>query len=199
MDDFKHRETIDPCDLFVQRLLSKKQEIEKVIEGMKEDRKASEQYRSSDDFFEEIDRAYNETSTLQYYNLLERKYSELARIGALLSRVLKNDDFGWCEECGDKINIERLFVIPDATRCISCQRMHEKMESRKGPITKEIKKPKRDDAFEDGNIREGQDLKAFIGNIDNEPLSFEDLEDMDLTGNFSRLGGTSSSPRNGLR
>ena len=76
--------------------------------------------------------------------------------------------------------------MPDATRCISCQRVQEKRESRKGLSAKEYKKPKSDDEFEDENIREVQDLKTFIGNIDNEPLSIEDLEFMDITGDFSQ-------------
>ena len=59
MDDHKEDNNSGPRDLFVQSLLTKKQEIEKVIEGLKEGRQASEEYRSSDNFVEELDRAYN--------------------------------------------------------------------------------------------------------------------------------------------
>ena len=198
MDDLRERNISDPRDLFVQSLLTKKQEIEKVIEGLKEDRKVSEEHRSSDNFLEDLDRAYNEISTQQHYIFLERKYSELKKIEALINKVSKYEDFGWCEECGDRINMERLSVMPDATMCISCQREHEKTEYRKGLTAKEYKRPKDDGEFEDENIREGQELKAFIGNIDNGPISIADLEVMDLTDDFSQQNGHASSSINDL-
>jgi len=182
MDDQKEQNNSDPRDLFSQNLLIKRHEIETVIEGLKEGRKAFEQHRSSDDFSEEIDRANNEISTQQYYILLERKYSELKKIEALINKVSKDEDFGWCEECGDRISMERLSVIPDATRCISCQREYEKIESRKGHASREYKMPNNEDDLEDENIGDVHGLKVFIGNIDNDLMPKDDLEDMDLAG-----------------
>lgn len=33
----------------------------------------------------------------------------------------KEEDFGLCESCGEPIPFERLKIIPESTRCISCQ------------------------------------------------------------------------------
>jgi DnaK suppressor protein len=182
MDDQKEQNNKDPRDLFIQNLLIKKYEIETVIECLKEGRKAFEQNRSSDDFFEEIYHANNEIATQQYYILLERKYSELKKIEALINKISKDEDFGWCEECGDRISMERLSVIPDATRCISCQREYEKIGSRKGHTSREYKMPNNEDDLEDENIGDVKGLKFFIGNIDNDLIPIDDLEDMDLAG-----------------
>jgi DnaK suppressor protein len=182
MDDQKEQNNRDPRDLFIQNLLIKKHEIETVIEGLKEGSNAFEQNRSSNDFFEEIDRANNEISTQQYYILLERKYSELKKIEACINKISKDEDFGWCEECGDRISMERLSVLPDATRCIRCQREYEKIESRKGHTLREYKMPNDEDDLEDENIGDVQGLKVFIGTINNDLIPIDDLEDMDLAG-----------------
>jgi len=198
MDD-RIEQNKDPHDRFIQNLVSKKQEIETAIASLKESRKASNQYRSSDDLFDELDRADNEISTQQYYVLLERKYAELKNIETLILRILKDEDFGWCEECGDRISQERLSVMPDATRCIKCQQEHEKMESRKGHTSREYKKLIDENDLEDEDIEDILEPKVFIGNIDNVPISIEDLEDMDLTIEPPEIGGTSSSSINDVR
>ena len=182
MADHKEQNNRDPRDLFIQNLLIKKHEIETVIEGLKEGRKAFEQHKLSDNFSEEIDRANNEISTQQYYILLERKYSELKKIEARINKISKDEDFGWCEECGDRISMERLSVIPDAIRCIICQREYEKIGSRKGHPLREYKMPNNEDDLDDENIGDVKGLKVFIGNIDNDLIPIDDLEDMDLAG-----------------
>ena len=181
MDDQKEQNDRDSRDLFIQNLLIKKHEIEMVIEGLKEGRKAFEEHRSSDDFFEEIDHANNELSTQQYYILLERKYSQLKKIEALINKALKDEEFGWCEGCGVRISIQRLSVIPDATRCIICQSEYEKFESRKGHAPRAYKKPNDENDLKDENIGNVHELKIFISNIDNDPIPIDDMEDMNLT------------------
>ena len=39
--------------------------------------------------------------------------------------VLEVSDEGVCADCGDRISAARLKAIPDATRCVSCQRALE--------------------------------------------------------------------------
>mgnify|MGYP000706844979 CR=1 FL=1 len=38
---------------------------------------------------------------------------------------IKNDDYGWCESCGDEIGIKRLEARPTATHCIDCKTLDE--------------------------------------------------------------------------
>jgi len=37
---------------------------------------------------------------------------------------LETGDYGICEDCLEPIPIERLRVLPEATRCVRCQRHH---------------------------------------------------------------------------
>jgi DnaK suppressor protein len=180
MDNRKEQIEKDPRGLLIQKLVFKKQEIETAIADLKESRKASDRYRSTDDLFEEMDRADHEMSTQQYYVLLERKCSELKHIETLIRRISKDETFGWCEECGGRIGRKRLSVMPDATRCIQCQQEHEKKESRTGYYCREHKRVNDEDDFADDDIENIQKPKVFVGNIDSIPLSIEDLEDMDL-------------------
>lgn len=45
----------------------------------------------------------------------------LAHIEAALGR-LNQGTYGFCEECGQPIDVARLRVLPSATKCIECQR-----------------------------------------------------------------------------
>jgi len=37
---------------------------------------------------------------------------------------LETGDYGICEDCSQPISLERLRVLPEATRCVRCQRHH---------------------------------------------------------------------------
>jgi DnaK suppressor protein len=39
---------------------------------------------------------------------------------------LDKGTYGSCVDCGGEIEVERLFARPGVTRCIACQRRHEK-------------------------------------------------------------------------
>ena len=53
-------------------------------------------------------------------NLLNHKaYAELQKIKQALIRI-KNDQYGFCVSCGNKISMKRLEALPDTDRCISC-------------------------------------------------------------------------------
>jgi len=38
---------------------------------------------------------------------------------------LADGTYGWCIDCGDRLPIERLEVVPQVARCLSCQREAE--------------------------------------------------------------------------
>lgn len=43
-------------------------------------------------------------------------------------RKIKNDDFGWCQECDELISLERLTIKPESQFCINCQEKKERTE-----------------------------------------------------------------------
>ena len=49
----------------------------------------------------------------------QRRQADLIRIEAALER-LQNDDYGFCENCGEEIAPKRLEIDPLATRCTQC-------------------------------------------------------------------------------
>lgn len=53
-----------------------------------------------------------------------RNYELIREISALLRRI-EDGSFGICDECLDKIDIERLRVQPAVTLCINCQSVRE--------------------------------------------------------------------------
>lgn len=55
-------------------------------------------------------------------------------IKAINDALKRMDDgsYGICEECGDKINLERLKIIPFVKLCVSCQEEIDDIKNRKG-------------------------------------------------------------------
>jgi DnaK suppressor protein len=47
-------------------------------------------------------------------------------------RLLEDDDYGYCEECGVEIGIKRLEARPTATLCIDCKTLAEIKEKQDG-------------------------------------------------------------------
>ena len=48
-----------------------------------------------------------------------RRAGRLRAIEAAIRRI-EDDDYGWCEECGDEIPMGRLKLDPCAPRCVTC-------------------------------------------------------------------------------
>ena len=57
--------------------------------------------------------------------LLTVQDDELCRVKDALEQMGKGT-YGICEECGNKIPLVRLDAVPDATRCVKCQRQWER-------------------------------------------------------------------------
>ncbi len=49
----------------------------------------------------------------------EKRRQELIRIDAA-ERRLRDDDYGYCDECGEEIPDGRLAIDPMAERCVNC-------------------------------------------------------------------------------
>jgi DnaK suppressor protein len=114
----------------LENLTAKRQEVEEALRRLTESQKASEGLLSAHDFREEVDLAEREISAQTHYRLLERKNKELKKIETLIRKIAEDEEFGRCEECGKRIPDERLLIVPEATRCVPCQREMEKWDSR---------------------------------------------------------------------
>jgi DnaK suppressor protein len=169
----------DPRETFLRNLMVKKEEIEKFIQDLREKRKSYRENFSSNEVFEEMDRADAEISSQQDYSFLERKSSELKGIETLIIRVLKNEDFGWCEECGERINQARLSVMPDATMCTACQSEFERWESKMGMSVRSYRNPPKKVDREDEDSDDSEELEKLARNLAT-TLSFEDMEEVDV-------------------
>ena len=116
---------------FMEKLKVREQELENALKGLNGSEDAYRGPLSADDFIELLDRAEREMSNQIRYSLLERKKMELGRIKHLLNRILKDEEFGICEDCGRRIPEARLLIVPEATRCVRCQSKTEKRDSKK--------------------------------------------------------------------
>ncbi|MFH1489010.1 MAG: hypothetical protein ABII06_08910, partial [Pseudomonadota bacterium] len=86
---------------FLSILAAKKEEVEKALDLLMERQKDYKRCDSESDFIEELAQAERERTVSTYYTLLERKNMELKKIEFLLRRVMKEEEFGFCEECGE--------------------------------------------------------------------------------------------------
>ncbi|MFC1891964.1 TraR/DksA family transcriptional regulator [Thermodesulfobacteriota bacterium] len=162
-------------------LYDKKEEVENMLFILMEMQKDG---MNPYDSIEEFDRAEKEISANMYYSLLERKSNELKSLEKLIHRALHNNDFGYCEECGEKIGAKRLMVMPEATLCINCQREKEKPRRAFFP-NGSYKKSKwqielKDDDIDDSDILDDTILKHAITS-----LSLAEMDEIDIIGDQS--------------
>ena len=115
---------------FLESLQAKKKELKETLERLLISRREYDGELTAGDFIDEIDDAQREISAYSLYSLIERKHRELRRIEYLISRILKEEEFGLCEECGAQIPKERLLIVPEATLCVACQRELERLDRR---------------------------------------------------------------------
>jgi len=76
---------------------------------------------------DEVDVATEESHQTLSLRLRDRESMLLNKIEKTLKRI-DDDDFGYCEECGNDIGLKRLSARPVATLCIGCKEEQEKVE-----------------------------------------------------------------------
>ncbi|GAA4350987.1 TraR/DksA family transcriptional regulator [Kangiella taiwanensis] len=57
----------------------------------------------------------------------QRDQKHLIAVRKALKRI-KNDDYGFCLECGEEINLKRLDVSPETELCLDCQSLQEQRQ-----------------------------------------------------------------------
>ncbi len=113
---------------FLDELNKKRKAFEETLNKLIEAQRAYDGNDAEDQFTDESDHAQREISVSSNYRLIERKSKELRQIDRLIQKLLNNDNFGICEECGKQIPPERLLIVPETSLCVKCQREMEKLD-----------------------------------------------------------------------
>ena len=81
----------------------------------------------TDDIGDSIDHATEERYRELYQLMEERERRKLEQIRQALLRI-DQDLYGFCDECGNKINKARLLALPFTRMCISCKKEEERVK-----------------------------------------------------------------------
>lgn len=76
---------------------------------------------------DDIDRASMETDKALDLRTKDRARKLITKINSALKRI-EDGEYGYCEETGEPIGVERLEARPVATLCLEAQERHERME-----------------------------------------------------------------------
>ena len=76
---------------------------------------------------DDIDRASLETDKSLDLRTKDRARKLILKIDQALERI-EDGSYGYCEDTGEEIGIDRLIARPIATLCIEAQERHERME-----------------------------------------------------------------------
>jgi len=114
-------------------LLKMREELLKEIdEGIKIQRDVAG--RDVGDFYDDVD---IEKDRQMYHMLGEREREKIKAIDEALEKIDDNT-YGRCEECDEKINKERLKILPFAKYCVTCKAEIEKRERHLGQSGEDI-------------------------------------------------------------
>ncbi len=109
-------------EYFRQKLLNWKKSLVNQSEGTLEDLRQGGLNQPDD-----IDRASLETDKALDLRTKDRARKLISKIDDALSRI-ENGSYGFCEETGEPIGLERLEARPVATLSIEAQERHERLE-----------------------------------------------------------------------
>ncbi len=102
-------------------LLSRKEQIEKNLSGVKEEISELQHQELND----EGDYAAANSDSLVESAIITQQQKELREIENALAKI-ENGEYGVCEMCEDPIGFQRLKVKPHAVYCIDCREIVEK-------------------------------------------------------------------------
>ena len=92
-----------------------KEEMQKTFDHLK---------TKGETYADPVDRASQEEEFAFELRTRDRERKLINKI-AISIELIKQDEYGWCESCGDEIGIKRLEARPTATHCIDCKRLDE--------------------------------------------------------------------------
>jgi len=108
-------------DFFKERLLQQKNDI---IDSLKE---TSENLQNQEREADDNDRASLEEERWLELRIRDREAKLLGKIDEALGRI-DDGSYGYCEDTGDEIGIERILVRPTATLSIDAKQRRESIE-----------------------------------------------------------------------
>jgi RNA polymerase-binding protein DksA len=111
----------EQLEFFKERLIQQKQDI---IESLKE---TSENLQNQDREADDNDRASLEEERWLELRIREREAKLLSKIDEALARI-EDGSYGYCEDTGDEIGLERILVRPTATLSIDAKQRRESIE-----------------------------------------------------------------------
>ena len=76
---------------------------------------------------DELDRALTEEENRLRLRIADRESKLLPKIDEALKRI-EEGEYGWCEETGEPIGIERLLLRPTAALCAEAKARQERLE-----------------------------------------------------------------------
>ena len=92
-----------------------KEEMQKTFDHLK---------TKGETYADPVDRASQEEEFAFELRTRDRERKLINKI-AISIQLIKQDEYGWCESCGDEIGIKRLEARPTATHCIDCKTLDE--------------------------------------------------------------------------
>ena len=92
-----------------------KEEMQKTFDHLK---------TKGETYADPVDRASHEEEFAFELRTRDRERKLINKI-AISIELIKQDEYGWCESCGDEIGIKRLEARPTATHCIDCKTLDE--------------------------------------------------------------------------
>ncbi len=92
-----------------------KEEMQKTFDHLK---------TKGETYADPIDRASQEEEFAFELRTRDRERKLINKIAISIEQI-KQDEYGWCESCGDEIGIKRLEARPTATHCIHCKTLDE--------------------------------------------------------------------------
>lgn len=88
---------------------------------------------SSSVYADVADRAYQEEEFSRELRTRDRERKLLKKIDEALDRI-KDNTYGYCDDCGSEIGLRRLEARPTATQCIECKTISELKEKQVGEV-----------------------------------------------------------------
>ena len=92
-----------------------KEEMQKTFDHLK---------TKGETYADPIDRASQEEEFAFELRTRDRERKLINKIAISIEQI-KQDEYGWCESCGDEIGVKRLEARPTATHCIDCKTLDE--------------------------------------------------------------------------
>jgi DnaK suppressor protein len=164
---------------FLSQLETKRAQLKESLAHWVEKQREYNELISGDNIADETDSAQREIDIVSTYGVIERKTRELKKIDYLIAKILKDENFGICEECGEPIPDERLLIVPEAVLCVPCQRDLEKFDQMRNLANRRHSGFEGRAASEWEDLDESYDLDYEIIETDVDVLPFADLEEPD--------------------